>query len=50
ASGGHDKIVNLLLEKGADVNPQGRLYGKAASSTGYGNIVKDMLVKGVSTK
>jgi hypothetical protein len=27
--GGHDSIVTLLLEKGADVNAQGGYYGNA---------------------
>ena len=40
---GHDKIVQMLLDRGADVNTQGRRYGnalQAASYGGHGEIVQ----------
>ncbi|KFY50492.1 hypothetical protein V495_00232 [Pseudogymnoascus sp. VKM F-4514 (FW-929)] len=43
---GHDKAVELLLSKGADVNAQGGLYGQAlqaASAEGYEKIVEVLL-------
>jgi ankyrin repeat protein len=48
SSGGHEAIVKLLLEKGADVNAQGGDYGnalQAASSEGHEAIVKLLLEK-----
>jgi len=50
ASGRYDKIVNLLLEKGADVNVQDGQYGnalQAAASGGHDKIVNLLLEKGV---
>jgi ankyrin repeat protein len=47
--GGHDKIVELLLDKGADVNAQGGEYGnalQAASLGGHDKIVELLLDKG----
>ncbi|KAK6080312.1 hypothetical protein SCUP234_05253 [Seiridium cupressi] len=49
ASGGHKEIVELLLEKGADVNIQGGGYGtalQAAASGGHKEIVELLLEKG----
>ncbi|KAJ5654822.1 hypothetical protein N7490_001825 [Penicillium lividum] len=46
---GYDKIVQLLLEKGAEVNAQGGVYGNAlyaASSRGHDKIVQLLLEKG----
>jgi hypothetical protein len=46
---GHDRTVQLLLEKGADVNAQGGRYGNAlqvASYRGHEAIVKLVLEKG----
>ncbi|KAF1977452.1 hypothetical protein BU23DRAFT_453118, partial [Bimuria novae-zelandiae CBS 107.79] len=48
-SRGHEAIVKLLLEEGAEVNAQGRLYDNAlyaASSRGHEAIVKLLLDKG----
>jgi tetratricopeptide (TPR) repeat protein len=45
---GHDKIVQMLLEKGADVNAEGGFYGyalQAASAKGYEKIVQMLLDK-----
>ena len=36
SSGGHEKIVQLLIEKGADVNAQGGRYGNALQAASYG--------------
>ena len=50
-SKGGEAILKLLLDKGADVNEQGELYGKAlrvASSEGYEAIVKLLLDKGAN--
>ena len=47
--GGHKKIVQVLLDKGADVNAQGGVYGnalQAASSEGHGQVVQMLLDKG----
>ena len=33
--GGHDKMVQMLLEKGADVNAQGGYYGNALQAASY---------------
>jgi ankyrin repeat protein len=48
--GGHDSIVTLLLEKGADVNAQGGDYGNAlhaASNRGHDSVVTLLLEKGL---
>ena len=47
--GGHETIVTMLLEKGADVNAQGGFYGnalQAASSGGHDQVVQMLLDKG----
>ena len=47
--GGHDIIVQMLLEKGAEVNAQGGCYGnalQAASVGGYKIVVQMLLEKG----
>lgn len=44
-------MVKLLLDKGADVNAQGGLYGntlRAASYRGHEQVVKLLLSKGVN--
>jgi len=33
---GHDKIIELLLSKGADVNAQGGYYSSALQAASYG--------------
>ncbi|KXH69232.1 receptor-interacting serine/threonine-protein kinase, partial [Colletotrichum salicis] len=46
---GHDNIVQILLNKGADVNAQGGRYGnalQAASEGGHDNIVQMLLNEG----
>jgi len=46
---GHEKVVQLLLGKGADVNAQGRDFNNAlytASSQGYEKVVELLLDKG----
>ncbi|KAH9225077.1 hypothetical protein K456DRAFT_1812498, partial [Colletotrichum gloeosporioides 23] len=46
---GHDNIVQMLLDKGADVNAHGGDYGnalQAASSGGHNNLVQILLDKG----
>ena len=51
SSGGHEAIVKLLLEKGADVNAQGGEYGnalQAASSGGHEATVKLLVDRGAS--
>ncbi|CAI7672865.1 unnamed protein product [Penicillium discolor] len=48
---GRQKIIKLLLDKGADINAQGGQYGnplQAASRRGYLKIVKLLLDKGVN--
>ena len=47
--GGHNSIVQMLLEKGADVNAQGGRYGnalQAASKGGHDQMVQVLLEKG----
>jgi ankyrin repeat protein len=49
AEGGHQRVVKLLLDKGADVNAQGGDHGnalQAASVKGYEQVVKLLLDKG----
>ncbi|CEN59972.1 Putative Ankyrin repeat domain containing protein [Aspergillus calidoustus] len=46
SSGGHQEIVQLLLDKGADVNVQGGNALQAASARGYQEIVQLLLDKG----
>ena len=49
SSNGHEKIVRLLLENGADVNMQGpgcKSALQAASSNGHENIVRLLLENG----
>lgn len=49
SSRGHHEIVEILLDKGADVNFQGGIYGTAlcaASSRGHTSIVQILLDKG----
>lgn len=46
---GHDQVVRILLEKGADVNAHGGYYGnalQAASFHGHGQVVQMVLKKG----
>jgi ankyrin repeat protein len=46
---GHKKVVEMLLEKGADVNAQGGDYGNAlhaASVEGHEKVVEMLLEKG----
>jgi hypothetical protein len=46
---GHEAVVKMLLDKGAEVNAQGGHYGNAlyaASSRGHEAVVKMLLVKG----
>jgi ankyrin repeat protein len=49
AERGYEQVVKLLLDKGADVNAQGRPYGnalQAASARGHKQVVKLLLDKG----
>ena len=51
SSGGHDKIVEMLLAKGANANARSRRYGtalQAASSGGHDKIV-EMFLEGQYT-
>ena len=46
---GHDKVMQMLLEKGADVNAQGGLYGNALQAALFGDydqVVQMLLEKG----
>ncbi|KAI0133742.1 ankyrin repeat-containing domain protein [Xylariales sp. AK1849] len=46
---GHEKVVQLLSEKGADINVQGGSYGtalQAASANGHEKVVQLLLEKG----
>jgi ankyrin repeat protein len=46
---GHEQIVRLLVEKGADANAQGGYYGnalQAASSEGHEQVVRLLVEKG----
>lgn len=43
ALNGHDEVVQILVERGADINAQGGLYGnalQAAYSGGHAKIVQ----------
>ncbi|SLM38546.1 vegetative incompatibility protein het-e-1 [Lasallia pustulata] len=45
----HDQVVQMLLDKGADVNAQGGMYGnalQAASSRDHDQVVQMLLDKG----
>ena len=47
---GHDQVVQMLLDKGADVNAQCGIYGnalQAASEGGYEQVVQMLLDNGV---
>jgi ankyrin repeat protein len=49
---GHEAVVRLLLEKGADVNAQGRYYGTAlyaASWMGHEALARLLREKGAET-
>ena len=49
SSGGHNKVVQMLLDKGADVNAAGGEYGyalQAASKGGHDQVVQILLDKG----
>jgi len=51
ASIGLEEVVQLLVEKGADVNAQGTYYGtalQAASSKGHGQVVQRLLEAGAN--
>jgi ankyrin repeat protein len=46
---GHDKIVQMLLDRGAEVNAQGGMYGNvlyAASAEGHDKVVQMLLDRG----
>lgn len=50
---GHDKITQRLLERGADVNAQGRHYGNALQAAcfgGYDKIAQMLLERGADIK
>ena len=49
SSGGHEKVVQRLLDQGADINAQGGRYGsalQAASSEGHEKVVQRLLDQG----
>ena len=49
SEGGHEQVVQMLLDKGADVNAQGGRYGnalQAASFEGHNQVVQILLDKG----
>ncbi|KAL8701797.1 MAG: hypothetical protein Q9201_004711 [Fulgogasparrea decipioides] len=49
SAGGHNKIVEMLLDKGADINAQGGEYGnalQAAITEGHDKVVQILLDKG----
>ena len=53
SEGGHEKVVKMLLEKGADVNAEIRIYGNAllaASEGGHEKVVQMLLEKGANVK
>ena len=46
---GHQEVVKILLDKGADVNTQGGFYGdalQAASKGGHQEVIQILLDKG----
>lgn len=48
SANGHEKVVKLLLDKGANINAQGGVYGnslQAASANGHEKVVKLLLDK-----
>jgi ankyrin repeat protein len=50
---GHEAVVKLLLDKGANVNAQGGRYGnalQAASHTGHEAVVKLLLENGADSE
>ena len=49
--GGHEKVVQILLEKGADINVQGGQFGnvlQAASYKGHENMIQVLLKNGAN--
>ena len=45
SSGGHDKVMQILLDKGADVNAQGGYYGNALQATSSGGHDTDKVMQ-----
>jgi hypothetical protein len=46
---GHEKVVSMLIERGADGNAQGGFYGnalQAASDGGHEKVVEMLIAKG----
>ena len=39
---GHEKVVQILLDKGADINAQGGRYGNALQAASYGGHEKEV--------